>query len=74
MRSGITRNGRVLHWQGMPWDHLSNWDEEDARALVTYVRMLPPVAHDVPATLPPAPDDCATYTFWVTTNNLPGCR
>jgi mono/diheme cytochrome c family protein len=26
IRSGISRDGRVLHWQGMIWDHLSNLD------------------------------------------------
>jgi len=29
IRSGITPDGRTLHWQGMIWDHASNWDEED---------------------------------------------
>jgi mono/diheme cytochrome c family protein len=36
MRSGVTPDGRMLHWQGMIWDHASNWDEEDVRALITY--------------------------------------
>src|SRR5215468_9693407 len=41
IRSGISRDGRVLHWQGMIWDHASNWDEEDLRALIAYLRLLP---------------------------------
>ncbi len=74
IRSGVSRNGRPLYWQGMPWDHFSNWDDEDVRSLVTYLRMLPPVAEKVPPYRPPAPDDCKVYTFWITPNRQPGCR
>ena len=74
IRSGITPDGRTLHWQGMIWDHASNWDEEDVRALVAYLRMIPPVARQVPPARPPAPDDCAVYTFWVANSTVPGCR
>ena len=74
VRSGVTPDGRMLHWQGMIWDHASNWDEEDIRALVAYVRTLPPVRNPIPATRPPAPDDCAVYTFWIAQSSTPGCR
>ena len=74
IRSGVSRDGRMLHWQGMIWDHASNWDEEDIRALTTYLRHLPPVQRAVPPARPPAPDDCAVYTFWVTPSETPGCR
>jgi hypothetical protein len=65
---------RTLHWQGMIWDHASNWGEEDIRALVAYLRTLPPVGRQVPLARPPAPDDCTTYTFWVAKSTVPGCR
>ena len=74
IRSGITPDGRTLHWQGMIWDHASNWDEEDIRALVAYLRALPPVARQILAARPPAPDDCAVYTVWVANSTVPGCR
>jgi mono/diheme cytochrome c family protein len=74
IRSGITPDGRTLHWQGMIWDHASNWDEEDIRALVAYLRMLPPVIRQIPPARPPAADDCAVYTFWVAKSTVPGCR
>lgn len=74
IRSGVGRNGRPLYWQGMPWDHFSNWDEEDIRALVAYLRLLPPVAERVPPYRPPAADDCKVYTFWTTRNTEPGCK
>jgi mono/diheme cytochrome c family protein len=74
LRSGVTPDGRMLHWQGMIWDHASNWDEEDVRALIAYLHTLPPVQRDIPPTRPPAADDCLVYTFWVTESVRPGCR
>jgi mono/diheme cytochrome c family protein len=74
IRSGITPDGRVLHWQGMIWDHASNWDEEDLRSIVAYLRTLPPVSHAIPPARPPAPDDCDVYTFWIAESSIPGCR
>ena len=74
IRSGVSRDGRQLHWQGMTWDQLSNLDEEDLRAIIAYVRLLPPVNRIVPAPRPPAADDCETYTFYLAKSDLPGCR
>jgi mono/diheme cytochrome c family protein len=74
IRSGIAADGRVLHWQGMIWDHASNWDEEDVRAIVAYLRLLPPIDRLIPPATPPAADDCAVYTFWVATSTAPGCH
>jgi hypothetical protein len=64
----------MLHWQGMIWDHLSTLDEEDVRALVAYLRTLPPVRRQIPSATPPAPNDCDVYTFWLGPSNEPGCR
>ena len=44
----------------MTWDRLSNLDEEDLRAIIADVRLLPPVNRIVPLPLPPAADDCET--------------
>src|SRR5262249_31697986 len=55
---GVTPDGRTLHWQGMIWDQASNWDEEDVRALIAYLRAMPPVRRAIPPARPPAPDDC----------------
>jgi hypothetical protein len=74
IRSGVSRDGRQLHWQGMTWDQLSNLDEEDLRAIVAYVRLLPPVNRAVPLPHPPAADDCETYTFYFEKSNHPGGR
>jgi mono/diheme cytochrome c family protein len=74
IRSGINAEGRPLHWQGMVWDHASNWDEEDIRALVAFLRRSPPVRRSVPAASPPSPDDCEIYTFWVTPSSVAGCK
>ena len=74
VRSGVSRDGRQLHWQGMTWDQLSNLDEEDLRAIVAYVRLLPPVNRAVPRPRPPAADDCETYSFYLEKSDSPGCR
>jgi hypothetical protein len=58
----------------MTWDQLSNLDEEDLRAIVTYVRLLPPVNRAVPLPRPSAADDCETYTFYLEKSDQPGCR
>jgi hypothetical protein len=58
----------------MTWDQLSNLDEEDLRAIVAYVRLLPPVNRAVPLPHPPAADDCETYTFYFEKSNHPGGR
>ena len=52
--SGIGRAGRRMHWQAMPWDIMSHWSEEDRRAIIAYLRALPPVAGAVPAPRGPA--------------------
>jgi mono/diheme cytochrome c family protein len=77
LRSGVSRSGRQLHWQGMIWDHLSNLDEEDVRALIAYLRTLPAVRKVIPPARPPAADDCEEYTFLLATADEvlpPGCR
>jgi mono/diheme cytochrome c family protein len=74
IRSGITPDGRTLHWQGMIWDHASNWDEEDVRSIVSYLRRIAPVRHAIPPARPPSPDDCEIYTFWVSQSDAPGCK
>jgi mono/diheme cytochrome c family protein len=74
IRSGVSRHGRQLHWQGMTWDQLSNLEEEDLRAVIAYVRLLPPVNRIVPSARPPAADDCETYAFYIDKSDQPGCR
>jgi cytochrome c oxidase cbb3-type subunit 2 len=73
IRSGVARGGRPLHWQGMIWDHLSNLDEEDVRALAVYLRALPPVRFAIPDPRPPSEGDCEEYTFFLYDTHTPGC-
>jgi mono/diheme cytochrome c family protein len=61
--SGIARDGRLMHWQAMPWDHFSNLSLEDLEALVAYLRHLPPAWSRVPAPVPRRPDDPDADTF-----------
>lgn len=59
MKSGIYPDGRVAHWQAMPWDMHSNYSLDDLRAMYRYLRTLPPAKR--PASTPineplPEPD------------------
>jgi len=74
MISGVSRDGRPLHWQAMIWDHMSNYAAEDQHALLAYLRMLPPVERSLPAPVPPAANDCPGDTFWIGRTNFEmGC-
>lgn len=42
MKSGLYPDGRVAHWQAMPWDMHSNWSLDDLRAMYRYLMALPP--------------------------------
>ncbi|GEM_PF-2012981 len=49
LRSGVSADdGRVFNPYLMPWGEFSNLTEEDRYAVVTYLRMLKPVYHNIP--------------------------
>jgi len=73
IRSGVSKSGNALHWQGMIWDHLSNLDEEDVRSLIVYLRNMPAIENSVPEPTAPSPDDCVEYTFFLVEDDRPGC-
>jgi hypothetical protein len=64
MRSGIGKDGRRMHWQAMSWDIVSNWTEEDQRAMIAYLRALPPVAGRMPPPRGPRPGDPPSAAFF----------
>ena len=73
--SGVGHDSAALHWQAMIWDHASNFSIEDQRALLAYLRGLPPVSNSIPPAQPPSARDCAVYSFWVRDGNMtPGCE
>lgn len=74
IRSGVARDGRPLHWQGMVWDHASNLDEEDVRSVIAFLRTLPPVEREVPPFHHPEGTDCKEATIWLVENRAPGCQ
>ena len=43
MKSGLYPDGKVAHWQAMPWDMHSNWSVDDMRAMYRYLKSLTPV-------------------------------
>jgi mono/diheme cytochrome c family protein len=64
MGAGVGRDGRRLHWQAMPWDIISRWSLEDQRAILAYLRALPPVAGAVPPPQPARWNDPIADTFY----------
>lgn len=62
IRSGITKDGRMMHWQAMPWDIFSNFTEADLEAIVAYLRSLQPVRKSIP---PPAPEANSGYFIYL---------
>jgi mono/diheme cytochrome c family protein len=61
--SGISRDGRLMHWQAMPWDHFSHLKLEDLYALTVYLRHVPAIRSAVPPPAPPLPTDAAGDSF-----------
>ncbi len=66
LRSGLMRDGRLVHDRVMPWAVWSNWTEEDRRAVVVYLRHLKPVHNKIPEFLPATSpvDSIANETFY----------
>ena len=56
LRSGVFRNGRQVYHRQMPWNAFANWTEEDRHAVVTYLRHVKAVPHQIPD-----PDRSATF-------------
>ena len=64
IQSGIARDGRLMHWQAMPWDHFANLTPEDLEALTVYLQHLVSVDSVVPPPAPAGRDDPDADTFW----------
>jgi mono/diheme cytochrome c family protein len=52
LRSGVFPDGHVAPHTAMPWANFSNWTEEDRHAVVTYLRTMKAVKHDIPEPVP----------------------
>jgi hypothetical protein len=62
--TGLGGDGRRLHWQAMPWDIGSRWSLEDQRAMLAYLRALPPVPGVVPPPRTAREDDPPADSFY----------
>ncbi len=51
-RTGVRPNGSPLQ-PPMPWMNLAFMNDEDAYAIAAFLKSIPPVVHQVPATSPP---------------------
>jgi hypothetical protein len=57
----------------MTWDHFSNMDEEDVRAIIVYLRALQPIQNRIPEPALPSTVDCDEYTFSLVQSWTAGC-
>ncbi len=63
---------RLLRFPIMPWGAYSALTDEDAAALVAYLRSLPPVAHAVPGPVGPGETAKAPYLTAAIRQRMPG--
>ena len=63
IRSGVDRTGRQ-HLPVMPWPAFAKLSDEDALAIVAYLRSLPPVEHLVPENVKPGTKATAPYVHF----------
>ena len=52
LRSGVKKDGTPI-LPPMPWPNTARLTPDDMSSLIAYLKSLPPVAHKVPANLPP---------------------
>ena len=48
IRNGRGLDGQTLNFWGMPWMYLHRLSEDDARAIATYLKTLPPERNAIP--------------------------
>lgn len=63
IRSGVDRHGRSK-LSVMPWPAYSIVSDDDALAIASYLRQLPPVRHRVPASIKPGQKSDARYVHF----------
>jgi mono/diheme cytochrome c family protein len=55
LRAGVFHDGRVFSSRSMPWPDTANWSDEDIHAVITYLRHIKPVRHEIPGPAPAPP-------------------
>ena len=64
IRAGNPRDGAApSHLAVMPWPLLAQLTDDDANAIVAYLRSIPPIEHHVPARAPPGTRASADYVY-----------
>ncbi len=52
LRSGIKKDGSLMHYMAMPWAMFANMTEADTEAIIAYLRTLPAVNKKLPESRP----------------------
>ncbi len=63
MKSGLYPDGKIAHWQAMPWDMHSNWSLDDMRAMYRYLMSLEPKKQKAPTPIKGALPEDDTFYF-----------
>ncbi len=57
LRSGIRQGGWAMSHHAMPWPLAANWTDEEMHAVLTFLRHIPPVWHEIPPPARERPED-----------------
>lgn len=63
MKSGLYPDGKIAHWQAMPWDMHSNWSVDDMRAMYRYLMSLGPRKQRTPTPIRGKLPEADTFYF-----------
>ena len=63
LRTGVDANGK-MHIPVMPWPAYAKINNDDAKAIVAFLRSLAPVSHEVPAAVAPGKRASAPYVHF----------
>ena len=65
IKNGISKDGRTLCGQIMPYEFYTKFTDEDVLAIITYLKALKPIKHAIPDPTPPIGNEIPAQQFVV---------
>ena len=65
IRDGISRGGKLLCPTVMPWQAYAKFSDDDIRAIIAYLRAIPPKSHKIPLNEPLTGNESPIQKFFV---------